>query len=400
MTTYYEFYNPVKLLSGEMALEQIGQELQYLQVQQPLLITDPGIRASGLLEKCLRILSLAGCPVDTIYDQTPTDSSLAVVSEIAEQYDREQCDGLIALGGGSVMDTAKGVNILVSEGVSDLLQFAGAHVLKRPLKPLIAVPTTAGTGSEVTAVAVIRDEERRQKLAFVSQFLLPHLAVLDLRTTLKLPPQITAATGMDALTHAVEAFTCLAKNPMSDAYATAAIGLIGNHLTSTVKKSSDKAGRMALANAAAMSGIAFSNSMVGMVHALGHVLGAHCHLPHGQAMSILLPHVLHYNMNKGQKNYEASLSELLVYLKGAEHFAAVSPEQRPAQTIDAIRELKNQLYELCRLPRTLSETGKVKKDQLQDIAREAVYEPSTIYNPVEMDVEDALRILQQAFDDH
>jgi alcohol dehydrogenase len=173
---------------------------------------------------------------------------------------------IVAVGGGSVMDTAKGVNIVVSENADDLMQFSGAGNLTRPLKPLVAIPTTAGTGSEVTLVAVIADPARNLKMPFTSYFLMPDIAVLDPRMTLTLPPAITAATAMDALTHAIEAYTCLAKNPLSDAHAQLAIELIGQNLLKVINVPENANGRLALAVAATLAGVAFSNAMVGMVH--------------------------------------------------------------------------------------------------------------------------------------
>ncbi|MCV6603330.1 MAG: iron-containing alcohol dehydrogenase, partial [Cohaesibacter sp.] len=222
------------------------------------------------------------------------------------------CDAIVAIGGGSVIDSAKGVNILASEQSDDLSAFSGSGAIKRALKPFFVIPTTAGTGSEVTLVAVIKDNERGIKMSFASPFLLPNAAVLDPRMTLTLPPHITAATGMDALTHAVEAYICMAKNPLSDAFATAAIQKIVAHLVNVVNKPDDIEGRLALAEAATMAGIAFSNSMVGLVHSLGHSVGAECHLPHGLCMSIFLPWVLEYNLDKCADN----IGELLLPLMG------------------------------------------------------------------------------------
>ena len=235
------------------------------------------------------------------------------VTRIADRYRETHCDAIIAVGGGSVLDTAKGVNILVSEGSNDLIKFSGAGALKRPLKPLIAVPTTSGTGSEVTLVAVIADHEKQLKMLFTSNFLLPDVALLDSRMTMTLPPAITAATGMDAITHAIEAYTCLAKNPLSDSHAVRAIELISRNLLNVVKNPDDKEGRLSLAIGANLAGIAFSNSMVGMVHTLGHSVGAVCGAPHGSCMAVLLPYGLEYNRHKNG----SFTAELLFPLAGS-----------------------------------------------------------------------------------
>ena len=278
------------------------------------------------------------------------------------------CDSLIAVGGGSVMDTAKAVNILVSEGGEFLRAYVGAHALTRPLKPLVAIATTAGTGSEVTSVAVIKDTHKQKKDAFQSAHLLPAVAVIDPRMTLTVPPGMTAATAMDALTHAVEAFTCLAKNPLSDAYASAAIRKIVKALPIVLADPRNTDARLDLAEAATMAGIAFSNSMVGLVHAIGHSLGAVCHLHHGTCMSLLLPYVLEYNFD----TIRDDLGQLLPSLVGDEAAAAVPPEDRAKAAIAAIRDLRDVIYRATELPRCLSESGKVDRTQFAQIADLAV----------------------------
>ncbi len=397
MQAYYEFFNPVKIISGVAALEQLPGEIRALQLDRPLVITDEGIRKAGLLKHLNSTLDSSGLAAAPVFDRVPADSSLQVVRDVAEIYRQEQCDAVIALGGGSVMDTAKAVNILASLGGDDLLQYAGAHVIPHALRPLIALPTTSGTGSEATLVAVIKDEQHTRKLAFVSPFLLPNVALIDPRFTLALPAGLTAATAMDALTHAVEAYTCLAKNPLSDMHAKTAIQWIVSQLPNVLDHPEDKALRLTLANAATMAGIAFSNSMVGMVHALGHTVGAHCGLSHGEAMSILLPHVLEYNLAHANESYSRHLGELALVMLGAQRYVETAENRRAATVIAFIRQLKTRLRDISGLPATLKDTGKVAYPDLKTIAEAAVYDPSTIYNPAEMDAGDAFVILQEAY---
>lgn len=188
-----------------------------------MIITDKGVRANGLLNPIEAAFSTTDAVIGAIFDDVPPDSSLEVVRQAAELYRKQKCDAIIAIGGGSVIDTSKATNILVSEGGDDLLQYSGAHNLPKPLKPFFVIPTTSGTGSEATMVAVVSDTQKNVKLAFASYYLMPHAAILDPRMTQTLPPHLTAMTGMDALTHCVEAYTCLAANPLSDAYASAGI---------------------------------------------------------------------------------------------------------------------------------------------------------------------------------
>ena len=391
--SYYEFFCPVKIVAGHKALEHIPFELAALLAKRPMIITDKGVRGAGLLEHVANAFEGADSQIVVIFDDVPPDSSLSTVRNAAALYRENNCDAIIAIGGGSVIDTSKGVNILVSEGGTDLLKYSGAHNLPKPLKPFFVVPTTSGTGSEVTMVAVISDTEKGVKLPFTSYFLMPNAAILDPRMTQTLPPHITAMTGMDALTHAVEAYTCLGYNPVSDAFATAAIRKVSENLMKVMDSPKDADGRLELAQASTMAGVAFSNSMVGLVHALGHSLGALCHIPHGLCMSLFLPYVLEYNKEVNGDR----IGELLLYLAGADVYAATPKAQRADKAIQQIRVMRDELYARCKLPRTLTETGKVTESQLRQVAELTVNDGSIIYNPKEANVEDALAILKRAW---
>ena len=390
---YYEFYCPVKILAGLKALEHLPAELAERGCSAPMVLTDKGVRQAGLVDHVELAFEEAGLALDHVFDDIPPDSSTDVVAQIARLFREHGCDSLIAVGGGSVMDTAKAANILVSEGGENLREYSGAGKLTRPLKPLVAIATTAGTGSEVTSVAVIKDTHKEQKIPFLSAHLLPALAIIDPRMTLTVPPGITAATAMDALTHAVEAYTCLAKNPISDAYATAAIRKIVTALPLVLAEPGNVNARLDLAEAATMAGVAFSNSMVGLVHAIGHSLGAVCHLHHGTCMSLLLPYVLEYNFAAIRDD----LGELLPFLAGEEAARATPPEDRAKASIAAIRDLRDRIYNATELPRTLSESGKVDKSQFQQIADLSVDDGSLMLNPVEADRSDVLGILETAW---
>ncbi len=390
--SYYEFYCPVKIISGHKALDNLPYEMEQMGVKRPIVITDKGIVLAGIIDLVKEVFKEFNMEPPIIYDEVPPDSSNKVVNEIAKIFMKNQCDSIIAIGGGSSIDTAKGVNIVVSEGTNDLMQFAGAEMLKRPLKPLVVVPTTAGTGSEVTLVAVIYNEDKGIKMAFTSYYLLPRIAILDPRITLSLPPHITAATGMDALTHAIESFYCIQKNPLSDGYAISAIRLIREHLIEAVKNGKNKQARLAMANAATMAGIAFSNSMVGMVHSLGHAAGGIAHVPHGLAMSIFLPFGMEYNLEARRQE----LSEILLYLGGEEEYVNTPKDKRAERAIEIVVKLKEELYEICKLPRTLREAG-VEEEKLPEIAKAAIDDPSIIFNPKEMGFDDAMKILKKAY---
>lgn len=390
---YYEFFCPVKVIAGSAALEHIPFELATLGAKRPMIITDKGVRSNNLLEPVEQAFAAAETAIAVIFDDVPPDSSLQTVRKAAQLYRENNCDAIIAIGGGSVIDTSKGVNILVSEGGDDLLKYSGAHNLPKPLKPFYVVPTTAGTGSEVTMVAVVSDTEKNVKLPFTSYFLMPNAAILDPRMTATLPPHITAMTGMDALTHAVEAYTCLAANPISDAYAFGAIKKISENLIKVLDEPKNPEARLELAQASTMAGIAFSNSMVGLVHSLGHATGAVAHLPHGLCMSLFLPYVLEYNKDK----ISHKLAELLLPLAGAEVYASTPADQRAQKSIQVIRQMRDVLNERTKLPRTLKETGKVTEAQLDEIAAKALDDGSIIFNPREASISDLKAVLKKAW---
>lgn len=393
LPSYYEFYNPVKVVSGHKALDNLPYELEQLGAKRPIIVTDKGVVNAGLVELVVNAFGSSDMTIGAIFDDVPPDSSVGVVNEIAKVYRQNKCDSIVAVGGGSPIDTAKGVNIVITEEADDLMKFMGAEMLKKPMKPLVVIPTTSGTGSEVTLVAVISNPEKNVKMAFASKHLLPKAAILDPRMTLTMPPHITAATGMDALTHAVEAFICLQKNPLSDSHAISAISLIRKNIVNAVKDGKNADARLAMANAACLAGAAFSNSMVGIVHSLGHAAGGVCHIPHGLAMSIFLPHCLEYNLSQCSEN----IGELLLYLSGPEEYVKTPASERAQKTIDAIRRLQRELNEICKLPMTLKDAG-VPKDKLGQIAQTAINDGSVIMNPVEMDFDNALSILKKAYE--
>ena len=390
---YYEFFCPVKVIAGNAALEHIPFELSTLGAKRPLIITDKGVRANNLLAPIEAAFESTDAEIAAIFDDVPPDSSLGTVRRAAQLYRDNNCDAIIAIGGGSVIDTSKATNILVSEGGNDLLQYSGAHNLPKPLKPFFVIPTTSGTGSEATMVAVVSDTQRNVKLAFASYYLMPHAAILDPRMTQTLPPHLTAMTAMDAMTHAVEAYTCMAANPISDAYATAAVKKVSENLFKVLDNPSDAQGRLELAQASTMAGIAFSNSMVGLVHSLGHALGAVAHLPHGLCMNLFLPYVLEYNkeVNGGK------IAELLLPLAGPDIYAQTPGHLRADKAIATIQAMRDRIYALTKLPRTLSETGKVTEAQLDEVAEKALNDGSIIYNPKQATLEDLKSILEKAW---
>jgi len=386
--------------SSNTALGELNTLLKKQGIHHPLILTDKGIRAAGLLEKLTGELeSFKG--EYKIFDDIPTDSDTGVIDRISREYRERNHDGLIAFGGGSVLDTGKGVCLNVSLGSDNIHQWEGSNCIPHLDTALIAIPTTSGTGSEVTKVAVISDKATGRKVPFVSTNLQPDYGILDNRLTVTLPAHISAFTGMDALSHAIEAFTCLGKNPLSDQMAWAAVEMIRDHLVPAVKDPENLHHRESLALASNLAGQAFSNSMVGMVHTIGHSAGAICHVPHGVCMAILLPPSMEYNFSK----IEALLLQLLPALIGEEEAAEVAVDQKAQESISAVRRLNRTLREVTsgRHPEMFRDVknsngeSQVSRDDFKKIARTALGDASIIYNPEELRFDDILRVLEKSW---
>lgn len=391
--SYFEFQNAVKLLCGDLALERIPNELQHLNAKRPLVLSDAVLAKIGTMAMVTDAMVAEGVAPAATFTDIPVDSSLAVVNRIAAFYREQNCDSIVAIGGGSVIDTAKGVRLVLSQDTDDIFSISGLeNVTKGRYIPFVVVPTTAGTGSECTGVAVIKNDANGVKMEFLSPFVEPDVAVIDPRMTEGLPPKATASTGMDALCHAVEACTCLQANPMSSAYGTAAIRLIMQNLETATKEGKNREARYNMALASTMAGIAFSNSMVGAVHAIGHALGGVCHVPHAVAMTILLPHVMRYNLSHSAGDYAA----LLPWLVGMDAAMATPAEKRAEAAIEAIVTLGRKLNTACGLPLTLSEAG-VSKDAFAKVAEFAVNDGALIVNPRAASEEQVMEILNAAF---
>jgi len=367
---FFEFYNPTKVVYSPGIASDFKAELNLLGASKYFIVSD--IQVTG------------------VFLDVPPNSEVKAVNACAEQVKTSGAEGLIAVGGGSVIDTAKAANILICEGGDLVEDHSGAQTLTKPLNPLVAIPTTAGTGSEVTMAAVIYDEENSVKMAFTDKFLLPDLAVLDPEMTASMPPRLTASTAMDAMTHAVEAYVGLQWSPVSDALASGAIELIFRNIVKATQDGSDMEARGSLLVASAMAGIAFSHSMVGCVHGMAHAAGGICQVPHGIANGILLPHGLEYNFEE--------ITEKLARLAPVmgEEVSGLSPDDRAKKAIESIRRLTRKLNEMGALPLRLRDVG-VPEERLPEIAEAAVMDGTSFYNPREVVAEEILVHLKNAY---
>jgi alcohol dehydrogenase class IV len=381
----FEFQVRPRILYGPHSVREVGFEAQKLHGTSAVIVTDKVLHQAGLAQRVADGLTGSGVTLAGIFDAVPPNSEVQVVEDGAAFARAAGCDLLIALGGGSVLDTAKGMNLLLTEGGA-LLDYEGAGLLSRPLRPLIAIPTTAGTGSEVTIAAVIRDEAQGLKLEFNSPYLMPDVAILDPELTLSMPSSLTAATGMDALTHAIEAYVSTGAQPLSDALAIGAIKMIAANLRQAVQHSDDLEARGSMLLAATMAGIAFSNTLLGIVHAMAHPCGGRFGVPHGLANSILLPYGMEFNLPACAPRLADVAVALGIDTRGMDEEAAARAG------IAAVRQLA---YD-CGLPTRLSEVG-VPHDGLAQMAADSLGDAMMFTNPLCAGEEDVLDLYERAY---
>ncbi len=374
------------IVSGTGSLARLGAICRALGMSRVLIVTDAGIRATGILDTVERQLhddGLSSCSFsDVIAD--PPDTMILRAVDIAV---RSRIDGIVGLGGGSSMDTAKLVALLSRSG-EVLSAIYGVDKVSGARHPLVLIPTTAGTGSEVTPVAIVTTAEGSKQGVVASQ-LIPDVALFDATLTLGLPPRITAMTGIDAMVHAVEAYTSLhRKNPYTDMLAREALRLLSRNIVTATRRGDDLEARQAMLLGACLAGQAFANAPVAAVHALAYPLGGRYHIPHGLSNSLVLPQVLRFNATAAATSY-AELAEIVV---PAQRLAA-TPEARCAQLADHFTALIDELE----LPSTLSAVGVAERD-LPLLASEAMLQQRLLVNnPRPVTERDALAIYRAAW---
>ncbi|MEJ2101908.1 MAG: iron-containing alcohol dehydrogenase [Desulfobacterales bacterium] len=378
----FNYFGPTKVIFGAGSVSELPIEVSAFG-KKAVLVTDEGLMATGLVEQVQEKL---GELMVYTYADVPADSGMEVVDQGAREALSAGADVIVSLGGGSVIDTAKAMSIVMNEGGS-IRDFQGLQMLTRPQIPHIAVPTTAGTGSEVTSAAVIFDQEQGQKILVFEYFITPRVAILDPKITASLPPQLTAATGMDAMTHAVESYVSLQRNPISDAAALHAIRLIVNYLPLAVSNGSDLSARGQMQVAALLAGWAFSNAMVGLAHAMAHSLGAVCRIPHGLANALILPQVMRYN--------QTEVPELMMDIAAA---MGISIEE--LDTLAAGKAAADKMEGFLKqigLTERLKDLG-VKPEALKQCAELSMSDGSIVYNPkMVMDADEILDIYMKLY---
>lgn len=314
MNRYRELYHPSHSLIGAGAIHNIPHYIRRIHGQKALVVSDRGLVKTGAVGKILSVLDSAHADYVLFADVEP-NPTVSIVNAACEAAAKNSCDYIIGIGGGSPLDVAKAVGILMTNG-GDIRDYEGVNQSPKRSLPIIAVNTTAGTGSEVTRDYVITDEEKKVKMLMVDSHCIASLAINDPNLMLDMPPALTAATGMDALTHAIEAYVCKSHFPYSDGLALEAIRLVATSLKHAVKNGHNIEARTDMCWAEYMAGLAFSNAGLGLVHAMAHQLGGFYNMPHGVANAVLLPYVMEYNTSECKERFASIAAALGIRTAG------------------------------------------------------------------------------------
>lgn len=380
----FGFYIPTVTLMGIGAHKQTGERVKMLGCKKPLIVTDKGIVKAGIAEKIAGIVRKDAQAEAVIFDKTipnPTDKN---AHDGLEVYKKNGCDSIISLGGGSPHDCGKAVGILARNG-GKIHDYEGIDKSAQPMPPFIAINTTAGTASEMTRFCIITDTKRKIKMAIVDWRVTPNVAINDPLLMAGMPPSLTAATGMDALTHAVEAYVSTIATPVTDACAIKAIELIAQHLRAAVANGGDMVARDGMAYSEYLGGMAFNNASLGHVHAMAHQLGGFYDLPHGVCNAILLPAVERFNLM-------AKLDRFVdIAFAMGENVDGLAPRAAAEKALEAIKTLSKDVG----IPSGLKELG-VKEADLKIMAENAQKDACGLTNPRCPSLNDVIQIYKWA----
>ncbi|HII4502647.1 TPA: L-threonine dehydrogenase [Clostridium perfringens] len=379
----YKFFMPAISLMGADCLKDAGDQVGELGFKKALIVTDKVLGQIGIVKKVTDVLDNKNIEY-AIYDETKPNPTVKNVNDGLALLKEKECDFVISLGGGSAHDCAKGIALLATNG-GEIKDYEGVDKSKKPQLPMVGINTTAGTGSEMTLFAIITDEERHIKMALVDKHLTPIIAVNDPMLMLAMPKSLTAATGMDALTHAIEAYVSTSATPITDACAEKAIELISNYLVNAVENGQDVEARDMMAYAEYLAGMAFNNASLGYVHAMAHQLGGFYNLPHGVCNAILLPHVQEYN-----KATSASRLAKIAKIMGG-NIEGLTDEQGADLCIDMIKSLSQTIE----IPEGLGVLG-VKESDFETLATNALNDACSLTNPRKGNLEEVIAIFKKA----
>jgi alcohol dehydrogenase len=380
----FGFYIPTVTLMGIGAHKEIGKQIRTLGGKKPFICTDKGIVASGILNQVVEVIRRDVEIEPVIFDNThpnPTDNN---VHEGLEIYRKNGCDLIVSLGGGSSHDCGKGIGIVATNG-GNIRDYEGVDQSGKAMPPFIAVNTTAGTASEMTRFCIITDTSRKVKMAIVDWRVTPNVAIDDPLLMAGMPPALTAATGMDALTHAVEAYVSTIATPVTDACALKAIEIISRSLRAAVANGQDMEARNNMSYAQYLAGMAFNNASLGHVHAMAHQLGGFYDLPHGVCNAILLPHVQRFNMIAKMDRF------VDIAVAMGEKVKNLSVRAAAEKALEAIQTLSADVA----IPGGLDELG-VKEEDLKIMAENAQKDACGLTNPRCPKLEDVIQIYKNA----
>ncbi len=375
---------PTRIVYGVGVSKQVVDEVHWCGGKKAFLVTDPGIVQAGLVRPIVDLLQQHRIPLK-VFDEVEVNPRAETVNRAAHMAQKEGIDVILAVGGGSSLDAAKGIAVVVSHGgtVHDYEVFEKPI---HPVTPMIAIPTTAGTGSEVTAGAVITDTKRRVKMTVGKPHLAPAVALVDPELTLTLPPAITAATGIDALTHAIEAYIDRRANPFSDALSLCAIELISLYLRRAVRRGQDLEARGGMMLASLFAGISFANAGVAGVHCMAEALGGLFDVPHGVANAIFLPYVMGYNRPE-----VAERTARIGYAMGVDKARFPDFDEASRQAVRLVCDLVRELE----IPK-LRDTD-IHSEDIAPLAVQAHQNTGTPFNVREIGEEDYLELFRKAF---
>ncbi|MGY4691232.1 iron-containing alcohol dehydrogenase [Salibacterium sp. K-3] len=386
MLGYHSFEIPTAMKHGIGAVKHIGEEVQNLGPDKVLLVAGPGLYKAGAADPVIEILEKAGVDVVVFSDIEP-NPPIRVIEKGAGVYDQEGCNGLVALGGGSPMDTAKAIGVEVTHegGVADYEDAEGKKPLEHRIPPLVTVPTTAGTGSEVTQWAVITDEERRIKFNTGGPLIAPHLTIIDPELHVSMPPHVTAMTGIDAISHAVECYTMKVAQPVTDAVALLAMEYGAKYIRRAYADGTDLEARYGMAQSAMLAGLAYGSESAGAAHAMSQTLGGLIPVAHGQCVAAMMGPVMEYNW-KGTPERFARVAQ------------AFGIDTSGMTAEEAARAAVNWMYDLVEdlaIP-SLKSQG-VDPEWTESLARAAMEDPQTEGNPRDLSIPDYEWIYRRCF---
>jgi choline dehydrogenase len=384
--TLRTYQSPTRLVQRLGAIKELGNEASLLGMRRPLLVTDAGVKAAGLLDTALE--ALRGSDVEpVVFDKVKANPGVELVDAGAAEYRAQGCDGLVAIGGGSSMDTAKGIGVVAVHDGSIVDYEWGHSPIRSRIPPMIAVPTTAGTGSEVTLWAVITDPKRKIKFNVGgTPDIASWVALIDPELTIKLPPGVTAGTGMDALAHAVECFTMVYHQPFTDAVALLAMEYVARYLRVAFSQASNLEARYHMSAAAMLAGLAYGTDSAGAAHAMSQTAGGVHDAPHGQLTARLLGPVMEYNHSGEPERFARMAIAFGLDTRG------VSTWRAAEMAVEYVHQLTKDVDIMG-----MRELG-FGEDEIPMLADKAFADPQTIGNPRDVDAAAYRRIYQQAFD--